>query len=228
MGASWISCIHITKHMPINCVESGPGFIKRTGLRPYKWKWNFLSCLICIHRVPCTQNFSMSKRMAIPKACLFSWTHLKSFPITLISYSNHVSCSLIFTELVTHIFIALTLVVFFVFFTESLNALEDKDLDALMADLVADINEVEQRTLQAQKTSGNQQSVVTQPSTGTNNDFCSKLSPCATITGQFKNDLPPPPPAPDLDLPPPPPPPPPEPLSQVSLRGISFQEFSNL
>lgn len=97
---------------------------------------------------------------------------------------------------------------------ESLNALEDKDLDALMADLVADINEVEQRTLQAQKTSGNQQSVVTQPSTGTNNDFCSKLSPCATITGQFKNDLPPPPPAPDLDLPPPPPPPPPEPLSQ--------------
>lgn len=115
MGASWISCIHITKHMPINCVESGPGFIKHTGLRPYKWKWNFLSCLICIHRVPCTQNFSMSKRMAIPKACLFSWTHLKSFPITLISYSNHVSCSLIFTELVTHIFIAFTLVVFFCF-----------------------------------------------------------------------------------------------------------------
>ncbi|XP_072183594.1 amyloid beta A4 precursor protein-binding family B member 1-interacting protein isoform X1 [Excalfactoria chinensis] len=97
---------------------------------------------------------------------------------------------------------------------ESLNALEDKDLDALMADLVADINEVEQRTLQAQKTSGNQQSVVTQPSTGIDNDFCSKLSPCATITEQFKNDLPPPPPAPDLDLPPPPPPPPPEPLSQ--------------
>ncbi|XP_021242854.1 amyloid beta A4 precursor protein-binding family B member 1-interacting protein [Numida meleagris] len=98
---------------------------------------------------------------------------------------------------------------------ESLNALEDKDLDALMADLVADINEVEQRTLQAQKTSsGNQQSVVTQPSTGMDNDFSSILSPCATITGQFKNDLPPPPPAPDLDLPPPPPPPPPEPLSQ--------------
>ncbi|XP_031470290.1 amyloid beta A4 precursor protein-binding family B member 1-interacting protein [Phasianus colchicus] len=98
---------------------------------------------------------------------------------------------------------------------ESLNALEDKDLDALMADLVADINEVEQRTLQAQKTSsGNQQSVATQPPTGMDNDFCSKLNPCATIMGQFKNDLPPPPPAPNLDLPPPPPPPPPEPLSQ--------------
>ncbi|XP_042744175.1 amyloid beta A4 precursor protein-binding family B member 1-interacting protein isoform X2 [Lagopus leucura] len=98
---------------------------------------------------------------------------------------------------------------------ESLNALEDKDLDALMADLVADINEVEQRTLQAQITSsGNQQSVATQPPTGMDNDFYSKLSPCATITRQFKNDLPPPPPALDLDLPPPPPPPPPEPLSQ--------------
>lgn len=118
---------------------------------------------------------------------------------------------------------------FFVFYTESLNALEDKDLDALMADLVADINEVEQRTLQAQKnTSGYQQSVATQPPTGMDNDFCSKLSPCAIITGQFKNDLPPPPPAPNLDLPPPPPPPPPEPLSQVSLRGILLQEFNNL
>ncbi|XP_053816839.1 amyloid beta A4 precursor protein-binding family B member 1-interacting protein isoform X2 [Vidua chalybeata] len=41
---------------------------------------------------------------------------------------------------------------------ESLNALEDKDLDALMADLVADLNDVEQKTLQAQKTSScNQQ-----------------------------------------------------------------------
>ncbi|XP_065587438.1 amyloid beta A4 precursor protein-binding family B member 1-interacting protein isoform X2 [Cyrtonyx montezumae] len=98
---------------------------------------------------------------------------------------------------------------------ESLNALEDKDLDALMADLVADINEVEQKTLQAQKTSsGNQQSVVTQPSTCSDNDFYSKLGPCVNITGQFKNDLPPPPPAPDLDLPPPPPPPPSEPLTQ--------------
>ncbi|XP_030350425.1 amyloid beta A4 precursor protein-binding family B member 1-interacting protein [Strigops habroptila] len=94
---------------------------------------------------------------------------------------------------------------------ESLNALEDKDLDALMADLVADINDVEQRTLQAQKTSGNQQSTVTQPSTALDSDICSKLSP---VTGQFGDDLPPPPPDPDLDLPPPPPPPPTEPLTQ--------------
>ncbi|NWS96293.1 AB1IP protein, partial [Mionectes macconnelli] len=97
---------------------------------------------------------------------------------------------------------------------ESLNALEDKDLDALMADLVADINEVEQRTLQAQKTSCNQQNTVTQPSTGLDSDVCSKSSVCVTITGQPGDDLPPPPPDPNLDLPPPPPPPPSEPLTQ--------------
>ncbi|KFQ73661.1 Amyloid beta A4 precursor protein-binding family B member 1-interacting protein, partial [Phaethon lepturus] len=98
---------------------------------------------------------------------------------------------------------------------ESLSALEDKDLDALMADLVADINDVEQRTLQAQKTtSGNQQSMVKQPSTGLDSDVYSKASPYVTITRQFGDDLPPPPPDPDLDLPPPPPPPPPEPLTQ--------------
>ncbi|NWI59042.1 AB1IP protein, partial [Calyptomena viridis] len=97
---------------------------------------------------------------------------------------------------------------------ESLNALEDKDLDALMADLVADINEVEQRTLQAQKASCNQQSTVTQPSRGLDSDIYSKSSLYVTITGQFGDDLPPPPPDSDLDLPPPPPPPPPEPLTQ--------------
>ncbi|KGL97707.1 Amyloid beta A4 precursor protein-binding family B member 1-interacting protein, partial [Charadrius vociferus] len=98
---------------------------------------------------------------------------------------------------------------------ESLSALEDKDLDALMADLVADINDVEQRTLQAQKTtSDNQKSTVTQPSTGLDSDIYSKSSPYVTITGRFEDDLPPPPSHPDLDLPPPPPPPPPEPLTQ--------------
>lgn len=116
--------------------------------------------------------------------------------------------------------IALTLTHFVVFFTESLSALEDKDLDALMADLVADINDVEQRTLQAQKTtSDNQQSTVTQPSTGLDSDIYSKSSLYVTITGRFEDDLPPPPPHPDLDLPPPPPPPPPEPVTQVSLDG---------
>ncbi|NWU48038.1 AB1IP protein, partial [Dromas ardeola] len=98
---------------------------------------------------------------------------------------------------------------------ESLSALEDKDLDALMADLVADINDVEQRTLQAQKTSsGNQRSTVPQPSRGSDSDIYSKSSPYVTITGRFGDDLPPPPPDPDLELPPPPPPPPPEPLTQ--------------
>ncbi|KFV50954.1 Amyloid beta A4 precursor protein-binding family B member 1-interacting protein, partial [Gavia stellata] len=98
---------------------------------------------------------------------------------------------------------------------ESLSALEDKDLDALMADLVADINDVEQKTLQAQKTSsGSQQSTVTRPSTGFDSDIYSKSSPCVTITGQFEDDLSPPLSDPDLDLPPPPPPPPPEPLTQ--------------
>ncbi|NXB12254.1 AB1IP protein, partial [Cnemophilus loriae] len=103
---------------------------------------------------------------------------------------------------------------------ESLNALEDKDLDALMADLVADLNDVEQKTLQAQKTSScNQQSTVTQPSTGLNSDTYSKVTPCVAIAGQFGDDLPPPPPDPQSDLPPPPPPPPPEPLTQEELEA---------
>ncbi|NXN33819.1 AB1IP protein, partial [Nycticryphes semicollaris] len=98
---------------------------------------------------------------------------------------------------------------------ESLSALEDKDLDALMADLVADINDVEQRTLQAQKTSsGNQQSTVTQPSGCLDGDIYCKSSPYVTFPGQFGDDLPPPPPDPYLELPPPPPPPPSEPLTQ--------------
>ncbi|NXA31849.1 AB1IP protein, partial [Eudromia elegans] len=97
---------------------------------------------------------------------------------------------------------------------ESLSTLEDTDLDALMADLVADINEVEQRTLQAQKTTGNQQSTVTQPAKGSDTATSLVSSTYVTITGQFVDDLPPPPPDPNLDLPPPPPPPPPEPLTQ--------------
>ncbi|NXX78446.1 AB1IP protein, partial [Urocolius indicus] len=98
---------------------------------------------------------------------------------------------------------------------ESLSTLEDKDLDALMADLVADINDVEQRTLQAQKTtSGNEQSTVTYPSIGLDSGMNSKSTVYVTINEQFGDDLPPPPPDPDLDLPPPPPPPPPEPLTQ--------------
>ncbi|NXV44473.1 AB1IP protein, partial [Uria aalge] len=108
---------------------------------------------------------------------------------------------------------------------ESLSALEDKDLDALMADLVADINDVEQRTLQAQKnSSGNQQSTVPQPSRGLDSDIYSKSSPYVTITGRFGDDLPPPPPDPDLELPPPPPPPPPEPLTQEEREAQAKAE----
>ncbi|XP_021798814.1 amyloid beta A4 precursor protein-binding family B member 1-interacting protein isoform X5 [Papio anubis] len=98
---------------------------------------------------------------------------------------------------------------------ESLNALEDQDLEALMADLVADISEAEQRTIQAQKESSQNQhhSASLQASNfsgaaplghGTN--------VAATGISQYEDDLPPPPADPVLDLPLPPPPP--EPLSQ--------------
>ncbi|XP_067418491.1 amyloid beta A4 precursor protein-binding family B member 1-interacting protein isoform X2 [Emydura macquarii macquarii] len=103
---------------------------------------------------------------------------------------------------------------------ESLSTLEDNDLDALMADLVADLSEVEQKTLQAQKTSSHYlQSTVTQPSTGvcsaTSYDYKSNVP--VTTTGHFEDDLPPPPPDPDLDLPLPPPPP--EPLTQEEVEA---------
>ncbi|XP_043335167.1 amyloid beta A4 precursor protein-binding family B member 1-interacting protein [Cervus canadensis] len=95
---------------------------------------------------------------------------------------------------------------------ESLNALEDQDLDALMADLVADISEAEQRTIQAQKESPQKQphsAAVYVPS------FHGAASPGygahVAATSQF-DDLPPPPADPVLDLPLPPPPP--EPISQ--------------
>ncbi|XP_045391099.1 amyloid beta A4 precursor protein-binding family B member 1-interacting protein isoform X2 [Lemur catta] len=100
---------------------------------------------------------------------------------------------------------------------ESLNALEDQDLDALMADLVADISEAEQRTIQAQKESSQNQhrSASTEAS---NFDGAASLgygaNATATRVSQYVDDLPPPPADPVLDLPLPPPPPPPEPLSQ--------------
>ncbi|XP_065439028.1 amyloid beta A4 precursor protein-binding family B member 1-interacting protein isoform X4 [Chrysemys picta bellii] len=102
---------------------------------------------------------------------------------------------------------------------ESLNALEDNDLDALMADLVADLSEVEQKTVQAQKTSSHYpQSEVTQPSTGVcaAASYGSKSNVPVTTTGRFEDDLPPPPPDPVFDLPLPPPPP--EPLTQEELE----------
>ncbi|XP_008055357.1 amyloid beta A4 precursor protein-binding family B member 1-interacting protein [Carlito syrichta] len=98
---------------------------------------------------------------------------------------------------------------------ESLNALEDQDLDALMADLVADISEAEQRTIQAQKESLQNQhhSVSVEAS---NFSGAASLGYGANVTAtsvnQYEDDLPPPPADPMLDLPLPPPPP--EPLSQ--------------
>lgn len=93
-----------------------------------------------------------------------------------------------------------------------------------MADLVADISEAEQRTIQAQKESSQNQyhSASLQASNfsgaaplghGTN--------VAATGISQYEDDLPPPPADPVLDLPLPPPPP--EPLSQVSAWDQSRQ-----
>uniref|UniRef100_A0A8C6R1L3 Amyloid beta A4 precursor protein-binding family B member 1-interacting protein n=1 Tax=Nannospalax galili TaxID=1026970 RepID=A0A8C6R1L3_NANGA len=98
---------------------------------------------------------------------------------------------------------------------ESLNALEDQDLDALMADLVADISEAEQRTIQAQKEFSQNQHHSTPPEASDCRGAAS-LSYGADTTvvsvSPYEDDLPPPPADPMLDLPLPPPPP--EPLSQ--------------
>lgn len=101
--------------------------------------------------------------------------------------------------------------------SESLNTLEDQDLDALMADLVADISEAEQRTIQAQKESSQSPYPPAPPEVS---HFSGTASPgyganvVATSMSQYEDALPPPPADPMLDLPLPPPPP--EPLSQVS------------
>ncbi|XP_004716171.1 amyloid beta A4 precursor protein-binding family B member 1-interacting protein [Echinops telfairi] len=98
---------------------------------------------------------------------------------------------------------------------ESLNALEDQDLDALMADLVADISEAEQRTIQAQKASA-QNPPHLAPREASHFSGAAFLgseadAPAARIS-YCEDAFPPPPADPVLDLPLPPPPP--EPLSQ--------------
>ncbi|XP_015269782.1 PREDICTED: amyloid beta A4 precursor protein-binding family B member 1-interacting protein [Gekko japonicus] len=72
---------------------------------------------------------------------------------------------------------------------ESLNTLEDTDLDALMADLVADISEVEKKTTsQEQKDASHyQQTAGTQPAANASATYNSHLY--VTV----ENDLPPPP-----------------------------------
>uniref|UniRef100_A0A8C3TE89 Amyloid beta A4 precursor protein-binding family B member 1-interacting protein n=1 Tax=Chelydra serpentina TaxID=8475 RepID=A0A8C3TE89_CHESE len=134
-------------------------------------------------------------------------------------------CNLVFIELSANCFSCHPLSKVFCgvggrFLTESLNALEDNDLDALMADLVADLSEVEQKTLQAQKSSSHDpQSAVTRPSTGVcaATSYSYKSNVPVTTTGRFEDDLPPPPPDPAFDLPLPPPPP--EPLTQEELEA---------
>ncbi|XP_021096166.1 amyloid beta A4 precursor protein-binding family B member 1-interacting protein isoform X2 [Heterocephalus glaber] len=98
---------------------------------------------------------------------------------------------------------------------ESLNALEDQDLDALMADLVADISEAEQRTIQAQKESSQSQNhAASLEASDCSGDASvgSGANVTAVNISQYEDELPPPPADPMLDLPPPPPPP--EPLSK--------------
>uniref|UniRef100_A0A8C9CBY0 Amyloid beta protein binding family B member 1 interacting protein n=1 Tax=Phocoena sinus TaxID=42100 RepID=A0A8C9CBY0_PHOSS len=103
---------------------------------------------------------------------------------------------------------------------ESLNALEDQDLDALMADLVADIREAEQRTIQAQKESSQSRphsASLDIPSFSGAASLGYTANVAAPSINQYEDDLPPPPADPMLDLPLPPPTP--EPLSQVSPWG---------
>ncbi|XP_026527917.1 amyloid beta A4 precursor protein-binding family B member 1-interacting protein [Notechis scutatus] len=90
---------------------------------------------------------------------------------------------------------------------ESLNTLEDTDLDTLMADLIADISEVEKTTLQEPKnTSYNEQGAIVQP-------ICGTQSLLSNIPPPGMNKLP----APPAEMLKPLPPPlaiPPKPLTQ--------------
>lgn len=90
-----------------------------------------------------------------------------------------------------------------------------------MADLVADISEAEQRTIQAQKESSQNQHHSAAPLEvadfrGAASIACG-ANAAETSVSPYVDDLPPPPADPMLDLPLPPPPP--EPLSQVSVWG---------
>ncbi|XP_042328714.1 amyloid beta A4 precursor protein-binding family B member 1-interacting protein isoform X2 [Sceloporus undulatus] len=100
---------------------------------------------------------------------------------------------------------------------ESLNALEDTDLDALMADLVANISEVEKSTLHGQKdVPSNHQSVVNQPPANSAATYGYQSDLPNISAACVEDDLPPPPAELTFDLPPPPSPSElaPEPLTQ--------------
>ncbi|XP_033021340.1 amyloid beta A4 precursor protein-binding family B member 1-interacting protein [Lacerta agilis] len=89
---------------------------------------------------------------------------------------------------------------------ESLNALEDTDLDALMSDLVADISEVEKATFQEEKDASHfQHSAKTQaPANAAVATYAQSNFPNIAVT-QVEDDLPPPPPELAFAVPPPPP-----------------------
>jgi amyloid beta A4 precursor protein-binding family B protein 1-interacting protein len=94
-----------------------------------------------------------------------------------------------------------------------------------MADLVADISEAEQRTIQAQKESAknHHQSAPLEASDCSGVASLGYGANAAAISiSQYEDNLPPPPADPMLDLPPPPPPP--EPLSPVSAWGPVMAE----
>lgn len=96
-----------------------------------------------------------------------------------------------------------------------------------MADLVADISEAEQRTIQAQKESSQGLYHPAPPEVSHSSGAASPgygANVVATSMSQYEDDLPPPPADPMLDLPLPPPPP--EPLSQVSAWGRDGRTFA--
>ncbi|XP_039213577.1 amyloid beta A4 precursor protein-binding family B member 1-interacting protein isoform X1 [Crotalus tigris] len=93
---------------------------------------------------------------------------------------------------------------------ESLNTLEDTDLDTLMADLIADISEVEKTTLQeARDTSYNEQGAIMQPPAKAT-PTCGTQSVLSNIPPHVENELP----APPAEMPMPPPAIPLQPLTQ--------------
>ncbi|XP_044280691.1 amyloid beta A4 precursor protein-binding family B member 1-interacting protein [Varanus komodoensis] len=102
---------------------------------------------------------------------------------------------------------------------ESLNALEDTDLDALMADLVADISEVERSTLQEPKDASRYQQVGTmQPSADAGASYGCRTDLSNIANAHVDSGLPPPSVELDFDLPPPPPSTPPAPPSELLTK----------
>ncbi|XP_032090965.1 amyloid beta A4 precursor protein-binding family B member 1-interacting protein [Thamnophis elegans] len=87
---------------------------------------------------------------------------------------------------------------------ESLTTLEDTDLDTLMADLVADISEVEKTTLKEPKNSSyNEQDAIMQPPAKAD-PICGTQSVLNNIPSPYEDTLPAPPAEMLMPLPPPP------------------------